>query len=444
MDIINEAAKYVRNIKCPLCDFKSKDKQEIYDHIEEVHGDDIPKGMSIPQFFYNLRNGVTHGSCLSCGKPTAWNETTHKYSRYCGNPKCIAAYRAVFAKRMIGKHGKVHLLNNPAVQQKMLAARKISGEYIWSDGTKKTYTGKNELKFLEYCDGLFEFPSTDVLTPCPFTFFYSLDGKNHDEYYTDEEYDALSDEEKTKLEGYLFYIPDAYIPTLNLIVEIKHGGDNPNKHPKIQAVDVVKDRAKEELMRTQTRFNFMKIEDNKFGDFATYIFNRKYYEDASINSPNIIIRENMAYSPIERIKNKSIYVHFIMGLNSLIMAVSDDLVNLHFPTGEKMTVDEYIKYLPLNTTISHTVYQYDTNEYDIDRVFDNIDINKNSYTKMLVELVNSISDIKIACPANDNGAIRVIDYNNDIGKVIDENMNMILESLGELSCGILSIKEGGL
>jgi len=48
----------------------------------------------------------------------------------------------MFKKRMIGKYGKPYLTNDPEQQKKMLANRKISGVYQWSDGSGALpYTG---------------------------------------------------------------------------------------------------------------------------------------------------------------------------------------------------------------------------------------------------------------------------------------------------------------
>ena len=43
-------------------------------------------------------------------------------------------YREQFKKRMIDKYGRVHLLNDPEQQRKMLQNRKISGYVEFKDG----------------------------------------------------------------------------------------------------------------------------------------------------------------------------------------------------------------------------------------------------------------------------------------------------------------------
>lgn len=262
-----------RYVKCPLCAFKDYNKLKVYEHMEKEHADQIPEGMGADQYWYNLTHHKDSGHCIICKRPTAWNSITHKYNRFCDNPRCKEIYREEFKRRMKDKYGKEHLLNDPDTQKRMLANRKISGEYIWSDGSVKKYTGKYELKFLEFCDLVYSFPADDILAPCPFTFIYSLDESKpvQEKYYTDEEFENMTDEERKNLDGYLFYIPDFYIPTLNLIIEIKAGGENPNKHPKIREINGAKDRAKAKVMSTQKEFNFIKITDNQFGKFATLV-----------------------------------------------------------------------------------------------------------------------------------------------------------------------------
>ena len=279
-----------RNVKCPLCEYKNKNKLKVYEHMEMEHKDQIPDNMGTDQFWYNLTHNVQAGKCVVCKSDTEWNSVTHKYKRFCTNPNCKKIYRETFKKRMIDKYGKETLLNDPAMQKKMLQNRKISGKYVWSDGTEVPYTGSYELKFLEFCDAVFNFPVDDIMSPCPFTFVYSMDDNSSPEkiFFTDEEFEKMSPEEREKFKGFLFYIPDFYIPSLNLIIEIKHGGKNPNTHHKIQAIDMKKDEAKAKLMMKQKKFNFIKITDNQFGKFATLVLEMSTY-DIETKNGNIVI-----------------------------------------------------------------------------------------------------------------------------------------------------------
>ena len=150
---------------------------------------------------------------------------------------------------MIGKYGKVTLLNDPAQQKVMLSHRSISGEYVWRDYKhKSSYTGSYEKAFLEFLDLDLNFDPEDVMSPSPHTYYYEYEGKKH------------------------FYIPDFFIPSLSLEVEIKDGGKNPNTHPKIQAVDKVKEKLKDDIMLSnKATYSYIKITDKDHFKFLNFL-----------------------------------------------------------------------------------------------------------------------------------------------------------------------------
>jgi hypothetical protein len=248
--VIREMQKMRSKTRCKYCDTFFIDVDAYVLHLEEVHGDMIPEDMDGWQYYYYLKTGKMNGSCIICKKKTRWNTSTHKYNRFCDNPKCKEIYREIFKKRMIGKYGKVSLLNDPEQQKKMLANRKISGVYRWSKDfhVEIPYTGSYEKKFLEFLDLDLNFDATDIIAPSPHTYYYQYEGETH------------------------FYIPDFFIPSLNLEVEIKDGGDNPNMHEKIQAVDKVKEKLKDDVMRSnKNTFNYIKIENMNHLKFLNYL-----------------------------------------------------------------------------------------------------------------------------------------------------------------------------
>ena len=239
-------AKQKRRIYCKFCDYFCYNPEDYVSHLEKKHDEMIPQDFTPWQYSYYLRTGKDHGSCVVCKKDTTWNEVIHKYNRFCNNPACKEKYRKTFENRMIGKYGKTTLLNDPEQQKKMLANRKISGEYLWRDHVHKSpYTGTYERSFLEFLDEVLNFNPEDVISPSPHTYWYEYEGKKH------------------------FYIPDIFIPSLDLEIEIKDGGNNPNNHHKIQAVDKVKEQLKDDVMR-KNQFNYLKIvnkENKKFLDY---------------------------------------------------------------------------------------------------------------------------------------------------------------------------------
>nr|DAY74737.1 MAG TPA: zinc finger domain protein [Caudoviricetes sp.] len=254
-------------LKCKFCSKVFNDPDAMAAHLENYHADMIPPDMEPYQFYYYLKTGKTHGNCVMCKQPTGWNPKTKKYKRFCENPKCKIAYRNMFKTRMIGTYGKVTLLNDPDQQKKMLANRSISGLYEWSDHSKKLpYTGSYELSFLKFLDEVMDFDSSDVMAPSPHTYNYMYEGKQH------------------------FYIPDFFIPSLNLEIEIKDGGDNPNMHYKIQDVDKEKERLKDEVMRTNSsNFNYLKIVNKQNEIFFKYLELAKKKFAANDNTPIFMV-----------------------------------------------------------------------------------------------------------------------------------------------------------
>ncbi len=246
-------------IKCLYCDKIFNNPDDYVSHLEKKHHEMIPEDMTAYQYYYFLKTKKTHGNCIICKRETSWNTKTNKYNRFCGDPKCKNKYIEIFRNRMIGKYGKINLLNDPEQQRKMLAHRKISGVYYWSDNHKAmTYTGTYEKAFLEFLDLIMDYDYNDIIVPSPHTYWYEYEGTKH------------------------FYIPDVFIPSLDLEIEIKDGGDNPNNHPKIQAVDKVKEQLKDEVMKSNKQnFNYLKIINKDHTKFFKYLelAKKKFFTD---------------------------------------------------------------------------------------------------------------------------------------------------------------------
>lgn len=252
--------------KCPLCEKKYKEAEALYLHVEDKHADMIPEGYTGARYCYKMRTGKTHGSCVVCKGDTEWNEKTNKYHRFCNNPKCKEEYRETFKKRMVGKYGKTSLLDDPEQQKKMLQNRKISGVYNMN-GKEIPYVGSYEYDFLRMLDLLMDWDEEDIMAPSPHTYWYMYEGKKH------------------------FYIPDFYIPSLDLEIEIKDGRGDMNMHHKIQEVDKVKERNKDEVMKKCGR-NYIKVLNKEYDNFFTFLKIAKEQYRENINKP-IIITESV-------------------------------------------------------------------------------------------------------------------------------------------------------
>lgn len=242
--------------RCQHCKFTvtvrktgSKDAQsarnKMGQHYDTVHKHLLPPDMDGYRWFYYLLTKKDKGSCIECHGETDFNKVTMKYSRFCNNPACKQKYKQERDRRMIAKYGKVHLLDDPEMQKKMQQGRRIAGTYTWSDGSVKLpYLSSYEKDFFKMLDEVLHWPSSDIIAPSPHTYVYDYQGKKH------------------------FYMPDAFIPSLNLEVEIKDDGSALNISQESRDKDVLKD----ELMRSLSNlFNYIKIVNKDYTQFNEMI-----------------------------------------------------------------------------------------------------------------------------------------------------------------------------
>ena len=238
-----------KSVKCKICGRKYVSNQALIDHIEKAHSDSIPEGWNAARYENFLRTGKTEGHCVYCKKETGWNNATGKYNRMCGSETCKKKARELANKNYIGLHGKPYSINDPEQQKKMIYGRKNSGTYVFEDEEtgkkyKVMYDSSYGKDFFEMLDLFLNWDGSDIIAPSPHTYYYEYEGKKH------------------------FYIPDAYSTSLNLEIEWKDGGDNPNKHPKIQAVDKVKEQKKDEVMKSlKGQVNYIKICNKDYSGF---------------------------------------------------------------------------------------------------------------------------------------------------------------------------------
>ena len=232
--------------KCPLCRRKYVTARACADHVDAEHIGSVPSDVTTLQWLFNLRNRLpactTHGKSILSGKPTDWNETTGKYERLADDAERME-FRKVFVSRMMKTYGKDTLLKDPEFQKKMLAGRKISGYYLYSDGKKFEYTGTYEADFIRFMDITMGWDSKDIFMPCPIVFTY------------------ISPRDKEKH----FYIPDVYIESLKLVIEIK---SSENKHYRLRDIDI--ERAKDAAM-SKKKINFIKVYDKDYTELVDFI-----------------------------------------------------------------------------------------------------------------------------------------------------------------------------
>ena len=219
--------------KCPVCGRIKSNKNDLIEHTEKEHRDEIPENMSTAQFIYFKTHGREYGLCRICGKPTEWNEKTGKPHQHCGSPACKEKIKKIARERMVKIYGKPSLMKDIEHQEKMLAHRKISGTYIWSDGKHKfTYTGQYEKFAIEWLDKVMDLDPEHIQMPGP-VLPYEFNGEIK------------------------YWITDIYLEDFNLIIEIKAGKDE-NTHPGFEHNRELED-AKDASMRKQNVYNYTKI-----------------------------------------------------------------------------------------------------------------------------------------------------------------------------------------
>ena len=229
--------KTTRKYKCPYCDFKAT-RGELVDHVDKMHADMLPEGYTAARAVYDFVNGKNYNTCMICGtKVYKWNDKCDRYYNLCDNPKCREEVRRIALERHLKIYNKPTLLDDPEHQEKMLANRKISGTYTFTDGGKCTYTGTYERKALEFMDKVLDIPSRDIQAPGPIL-EYTYGGKTHH-----------------------WIVDFLYIPA-NLLIEVKDGGSNPNNRSMITYRE--KQVAKEEMITNLGTFNYVRLTNNQF------------------------------------------------------------------------------------------------------------------------------------------------------------------------------------
>ena len=235
----------MKKFKCPVDHVVYADFAALEDHFEEKHEEEAERlekaGITLKQHLFNLRNWPdepfrTHGKSIVSRKPTEWNEGSGRYARI--RPEEKKAYRKMFERNMRRVHGSAN--PSPEDQRRMLAARRISGVFKWDAKHSFPHTGAYELDFLEHLRDALDWNPGDLLMPA-----------NVMPRYKDPETG------KTR-----HYIPDAHIPSLGLLVEIK-SGENTHYRKRDLRVEYAKDDAAAKLKG----FRYIKILDKDYEDF---------------------------------------------------------------------------------------------------------------------------------------------------------------------------------
>lgn len=292
---------YKTSIKyhCPFCDEKYP-RMELIDHVEKEHSALIPENYTATRVVYEAINKTDHGTCMICKKNVyTWNEKISRYNNLCDNPKCREEVRRIALERHMRVYNKPTLLNDPMQQEKMLSNRHISGKYKYSDGTIFTYTGKYEKATIEFMDKVLNIDSKDIQMPGP-VLDYDFNGETHS-WITD-----------------IYYIP------ANLIIEVKDGGNNPNKRE--MPVYRGKQLAKEVMITNLGKFNYLRLTNNNFAQLLEALAEIKYenldqktatHVSFFINESGIIEEEATGRKVITRDKKRLFHISENPNIGSL-------------------------------------------------------------------------------------------------------------------------------
>ena len=347
--------------KCPYCDAKLA-RWAVGNHIELNHEELVPKGMTANQVGFNTVNKKieTHGCCVVCKRPTQWNEKNCKYDRLCGRPECREALREKYKKNMIKVHGKFNLLNDPTVQEKMLANRRISDTYRFTDGGRHVYTGTYERKALEFLDKVMGFHSRDILSPGP-TLEYEYKGQK------------------------LKWITDIVLIPFNLIIEVKDGGANPNKRqmPTYREKQI----AKETMITNLGKYNYLRLTDNNFEQLLDIIAELKMQMiDDTEENRKVIIR---IHEEVDMINEATFIDDPLKAYNykDWISGKIKTLLIIGYSGAGKTTISEGLG-KKFNCPVIHLdEWQYEMNKkYDLPKK----KINKALYFSKMIEYIENI------------------------------------------------------
>jgi len=258
LEIIRRRPKTYR---CPDCPKKYTAASYLYEHVESAHSDLIPQGVTVKQYVFNRRNKKTHGSCTICKKKTKWNEDLVRYERFCSD-ECKKEARRRFMKNAKKRLGTSNPAADPEHQFKAIKGRGYSGEYTFKDGGKIGYSSSYEMDFLRLLDEDMNFSSKEV-EQCAIIFWIHFNGKRH------------------------FHIPDFYLPSFKLIVNIK---TFQNQNSNIQTTAKLRQQLSDKAIIDDGNYHYILILDKDYTSFINLITTLKEIDASdSDNGERIIV-----------------------------------------------------------------------------------------------------------------------------------------------------------
>lgn len=239
---------------CKYCNRYLSTRKVGIEHIEKMHADKLEEeGLTVTQALWLGDHDTLTGRCTccpTCKEITGWCDKTGKPYRISTNPACRARVAAQAERNLAGVGKDKHtMMSDMEHQREMLRNRKTSGKYKFQDGQTVDYSSQLELNWLMFCDKVLDLKSYMIQEP-PESFTYHDPKTNTDRQYS----------------------PDYYLPDYNLLVEIKDGGDKPNGNPAYLEETRYKVYLKDEVMKAQKKYNFIRISGKNYGAFMEALF----------------------------------------------------------------------------------------------------------------------------------------------------------------------------
>ena len=243
-------------MQCLYCRKYFRTKGDAMKHLEKFHAERLAEeGLDAAQACYLTTHPTLQGTCQcspGCTEKTEWSYKTGKPYRISPNPECRRRNTERARARLMNARGiDQHTLMSDMEHQKDMRKQKhTSGSYQFKAGGKVDYESQLDKNFLMFCDKIVELPAYAVLE-APESFPYWDPKESVQRQYT----------------------PDYYLPDYNLLVEIKEGGAHPNTNPAYIKETKYKVALKDDVMKKQNKYNFIRISGANYGPFLEMLYN---------------------------------------------------------------------------------------------------------------------------------------------------------------------------
>lgn len=331
-------------MKCYYCGRSFGKKDHAITHLEKAHSNQLAKdGLDPAQACYLTTHTSLQGRCTcspNCTEKTEWNYKTGKPYRISPKPECRArnterAQRNLMNARGIDQHT---LMSDMEHQKDMRRHKHTSGVYRFNtDGGKVEYESQLDKNFLIFCDRILELPSFTIMDP-PESFPYMDTKENVQRWYT----------------------PDYYMPDYNLLIEIKEGGNHPNTNPAYIKETKYKVAMKDEAMKKQNKYNFIRISGANYGPFIEMLYNIVHQDVDSVKPKHalVVITENACIDPEEQyefgVEDESINTD---NIRLIVGYMEHTTSSMFIGITDSTTLASWLLYDYEETTIRHATYQ---------------------------------------------------------------------------------------